>query len=259
MPNITILSSGDGFDEHFLTCFKRFYDDLYVKVFPDPNLRETLDSLLSYNDPRRFGAAEPHGFIKLAVDAGADGAERPVGGALYEVYHSCRSVLLSYILVDQVFRSSGIGTRLFDTIIETLRMSEATDPSRGVLVLAETEIVADGVEASEAQLTRRRLSFLEKIGFAGLDCDYVQPPLDPGGARVDNLQMLVWQGSSAIESGFVPAERIAAFLETFYHAIVGERLSQDRFLLEIVARVRSRGTLALTPVGRPRQARHRPA
>lgn len=245
--SISYHSSAFGLNQDFLRILKRFFDEIYVPAFPNPDIRESFESLLRYNDPEHFGDSEPHGFIILAVAEGPSGPT-PVGGALYEVYHSCRAALLTYIVVHLDKHSQGLGTALFNEVLNGLgRLDDFGE--HGPLLFAETKLRNDDSDSSAAELTRKRISFLSKLGFLGLDFNYLMPPLSPELNYISDLQLLIFKKCLQPDATAMPVEHVAAFLQAFYAAIVGDRLPRDKRLQDSLAQLRRLRAVGLTPVG----------
>jgi GNAT superfamily N-acetyltransferase len=238
-PQPRFLSSADGWSHTFDLHFRSFYARIFQPAFPDPDLREPVHRLKQLSDPRLFGAREPWGFVTLAL-AQRGNAEIPAGGILFELFRACDAALVTYISVDERHRRQGIAAALLDEARAELRVARRPC-SRPLLIFAETE-PAFGEECDIA-----RLRSLGRLGFGALDFRYVQPPLAPGKHHVEGLTLLVHRGAGTSLTA-ISADRLAHFLQIFYRSILGEALDRDGRLLDVIAEVQKRNSIAVTPL-----------
>ncbi len=268
-PHLHLLSSGDGWTLEFEHAFRAFYDRLFEPAFPDPDIRESAANLKRLSDTRLFGGREPRGFIDLAMTLQGN-RSAPVGGILHELFHSADAALVTYVVVAEGWRGHGIATRLIDRArqaLESERLSRV--PKSGLprvgkklcgsrdfkqafvglprnvclrggkplLIFAETE------KDAGSNADRVRLNALGRLGFAALDCDYIQPPLQPGKHHVP-LRLLVHRPAG----GAIPAARVGQFLRAFYRSILGDALASDSISQGVLAAIAARETIATQPL-----------
>jgi GNAT superfamily N-acetyltransferase len=265
-PSLDILTSADGWTLAFEHAFRAFHDKVYVRAFPDADIRDSAANIRRVSDTRLFGAREPRGFVDLAmarpgalsrkVDPGvlkesATTRESraffrpgrggkcfgtPAGGIVYDLFRSSDAALISYIAVAEGWRGKGVASLLMDGARQTLE-AERLAAGRPLMVFAETE------KHTESDDDRTRLNALGRLGFAALDCDYVQPPLGPGKQHVP-LTLLVHRPAGET----VPAPRVERFLRGFYRSLLGDGLASDAVSQGVLAAIAARDVIAVKPL-----------
>jgi GNAT superfamily N-acetyltransferase len=229
-------SSAGGWTPEFEHAFRAFYADVYEPAFPDPDIRDSAANLKRAADPDLASEDQPRGFIDLAM-AARDGREVVAGGIVYELFSSAGAALVSYVVAAEGWRGKGIARSLLNHARQTLKAEGGGDEA--LLIFAETE-PDTGTEED-----RIRLRALGRLGFAVLDCDYVQPPLGPGKHHVP-LTLLLHRP----QADSVPAARVEGFLRTFYRSMVGDALPEDAILQQVLAPLTARQTIAVRPLQR---------
>jgi len=235
---LRFLSSGEGWTLEFEHAFRAFYAQVFEPAFPDPDIRESAANLKRLSDTRLFGGREPRGFIDLAMTARGNRGT-PVAGILYELFRASEAALVTYVAVTEGWRGKGVATTLLDRARRALE-AERLGTGKPLLIFAETEM------ETESEDDRIRLRALGRLGFAALDCNYVQPPLAPGKHHVP-LRLLVYRPAGDT----VPAERVGRFLRGFYRGILGEGFAEDRISQEVLVAIAARESIAVQPLSAP--------
>jgi hypothetical protein len=74
---------------------RRFYAEIYVSEFPDPNERESLENMLAYIQQREAGGYSPNNYhIIIALDGGD-----PVGCVVADYFAGPNAGVIEYIAV----------------------------------------------------------------------------------------------------------------------------------------------------------------
>jgi GNAT superfamily N-acetyltransferase len=195
-----------------------FYRQLYLPAFPIPSEREDPEIWRSYlYGERRDGPCEVHFLL--------DGSrlDRPAqrqigGGLLFAIYPRSACVLLTYLVVDPARRGQGIARRLFQVAFRLVERwsAEHNRPIQAVFgELNDPRLVTlerDVIDPWE------RLLISERLGARVVEVPYVQPELQAGQGRCDNLLLVTFPlpGRSERE---LPAATVRDFLLEFYSAL----------------------------------------
>ena len=100
-----------------LDCLSRFYQDLYIAGFPDPNERESLANMKRYLQLRREGwYGQNYYHIMLVLDG-----DSPVAASVSDYLAMPNCGIIEFLLVDESMRAQGIGKMLHDATVEALR------------------------------------------------------------------------------------------------------------------------------------------
>ncbi|WP_088346599.1 MULTISPECIES: GNAT family N-acetyltransferase [Rhodomicrobium] len=244
LPRLRILHAADGWTPEFARHFKPYYDGILAREITDPDMRESAERLKQLSDPRGFGRREPWGFVSLALVPQGRGW-KVGGGICYEWYRGGRGALVTYIMVAPHMRRRGLAQRLMQIAFQQLRKISHLHPGTTLPLFAETEIVDAAAPAHEQEAAAKRFSALAGIGFKSLDFPYVQPPLSPGKAHVRNLTLMAYSPGDA---EVMDAAVIGRFLNSFYRALVGERLDRDEPCQRVLAHLKSVKSVALKPL-----------
>ncbi|QSO53954.1 GNAT family N-acetyltransferase [Alicyclobacillus curvatus] len=194
-PNYSLDEVLDAFDAYFTTTESHltfievsikddasiqklceFYAHIYLREFPDPNERESLDNMLMYlskKQTRWYGQNNYH--VTLMVDQ----HQRIVGGAIYDYIFKANCGVMEFMAVNADHRMKGYGRTLYNHVVSELR-SDARKSNRKPLqfMLAEVDNpMYDHVDSEEDAIGR--LHFWTKLGFEALNFPYVQPALSP--------------------------------------------------------------------------------
>lgn len=242
-----VVSSADGWTADFGERFLRFYSGIFVKAFPNPDLRESAGRMRRLADPRGFGRADPWGFVNL-IELREGHAWRLAGGICYEWYRSGSGVLVTYIAVGRPFRRRGLTRLLFASALERLRRETGHSPGAALPVFAETEMPHPGETEVERELARARLNMLARLGFRILDFDYIQPPLSSGKSAVSGLRLLCYVPSPALHAVCMPSARIEAFLSAFYKGLLGPGYMENVAVAPVLQALLRRKEIAALPL-----------
>lgn len=209
-----------------LLC-RRFFEEIYVDAFPDPDETEGPDTWLPLMEDDA-GETQPVLHAILACDA----QERILGGIVFERYRKSGCWLATYLAVRPDARRRGVATGLLARAVAVMAAEgEASAP-----VLAEAEIPACIPDPGNRARAWRRLRFLKMLGMRRVPIEYVQPALSPTQHVLATLYLLCYAPNGA--PTVLDSARLAGFLEEFYAALGQPRSPSLQQML---------GTLAARP------------
>lgn len=148
-------------DEASIFKFKEYYDNVFVKAFPDPNEINTFEEIEELIRRRIIG--ENYGIIKLY-----EMNDKVVAGVIYDYYYDTRAVAIEYIAIDPDYRKYGLASKIFNKIVEDYRDKFLID-----WIIIE-------IEDPEKRSDKDDMSyfyFWKKHGFKKVDFEYVQPAI----------------------------------------------------------------------------------
>jgi len=190
-------------------------------VFVDPDTVLGLDRIRAFLGANAEPAAVGRTFFVLAAVGAGD---QVVGASLFSYVPASNCGFSEYILSHPSVRGQGLGRQLFEARkrrLETAAQAtgqpgchglfiEATNPARTPPELLEAERETE-MDAAE------RLRLFAHLGFRRVDYAYVQPPLGPGQAAVDYLDLLFAPWSAA-EADTIPAAWVLETLAPIWRA-----------------------------------------
>ncbi len=218
--------------------FRRFYRDVLSVSFAAAELDD-----LAVMERRLRGAGD----VQLLVSVALDGDGAPIGGVTGEVYAPEQVLLLSYLAVRPDLRGHGIGTALVERVGPRwyslagvrLAVAEVHDPR------AFPDV--EGEDASS------RLRFYGRLGARVLGVPFVQPALDPGGARIPGFLLVALHVDSTLETRRGDASELRSdilgkFVRRYFEAAEGVRDPSDAQLDQLLDLIDDPPTIALLPI-----------
>lgn len=165
-----------------ITNLGRFYTEVYMDSFPNPDERETFDSLLSYlKDGEQATEYKYH--IVIAKNENAE----IVGGCIFDYFPATNAGMIEFLAVKSDMQSSGIGTAIYKHVLSILAEDAFACGNRAVdNIFCEM----DSPEYNQAEL-KKYLYFWDKQKFNRIHFDYIQPSLSQGQNSVDGLWLTV--------------------------------------------------------------------
>jgi len=202
---------------------RAFFDEVYGPSFPDPAIREEVDTWLE------LLAAEPvpprpRLHVIVAAERGKDADERGrriIAGFVCEYYARSDAALGTYMVVARDARRRGLAGRLLAHGQRVLAADAGRPGGAGPVLFAETEAPARSKHEPAVDVAAR-LAALARLGFLRCELPYVQPPLGPGKPPVDWLLLLVHAPSLAAGpggGGTLAARTVEGFLRDFYESL----------------------------------------
>lgn len=134
--------------------------------------------------------------------------ESVIGAAMCDVHEDTRTALLTYLALAPGRRGGGVGSALYQQVIDWVNDDDDTD-----LLFGEFEHPSVHVGSESAGDPKARLRFYERLGAHGLALPYFQPSIH-GAGRVPGfiLGVLAASGSVQRENG-VDSAPVRGFLE----------------------------------------------
>jgi GNAT superfamily N-acetyltransferase len=157
-----------------LDLLARFYADLYVAGFPDPDERESLANMERYLDLRRrgwYGANSYH--IVLVLDG-----ERTVAASVSDYLADSNCGIIEFLVVDESMRGTGVGKKLHAATIEALHADARRAGHDGIdAVVIELNDPFQVAPADDNYDPFERAMIWDRWGYGRLCFPYVQPAL----------------------------------------------------------------------------------
>lgn len=155
-----------------LEYFKEYYDNIYQKCFPIRDEAETPENLLYY-----LSNPDPNCICTLMIVRQLETNEI-VGGSIFNYFKEYNIGIISYISIREDLQSHGLGTILYNRIMEQYDyQSQLNNHDKVYFVFGEVENNSD----------QKVFNFYNKFKFKKLDFHYIQPPLSPDKNAVNNL------------------------------------------------------------------------
>ena len=205
----------------------QFHEDVYGPTFPDPAIREEVDTWLE------LLAVEPvpprprlHVIVAAERDRRPGESSRIRAGFVCEYYARSGAALGTYLAVAPGVRRHGLARRLVELGRQVLAADAGRPGGPGPVLFAETEKPEQSAHESRAEVAAR-LAALARLGFLRSELPYVQPPLGPGKPPVDRMLLLVHgpslaepaDGAAPGPAAAVSAQLVESFLRDFYEAL----------------------------------------
>jgi len=169
-------------DKSTIRSLGEFYTQIYMECFPDPDERETFDSMLGYlKDAQKAKQYSYH--IVLAKDEN----ENVVGGAIFDYFNATNAGVIEFIAVRTDAQSCGVGSQLYRHVLLML-FEDAYKNKKQQLSNLFCEI--DSPQYSKTSI-KKYLYFWRKHNFRHLDFDYIQPSLSASQQSVTGLWFTV--------------------------------------------------------------------
>lgn len=187
-----------------LSLLADFYANIYLRSFPNPNERETLDSILDYLQRKDQGWYGRNNFHVLIAHS-PNGTE---GGIIFDYLDLSNCGVVEFIAVKEGNQSAGLGTKLFRKALEYLTVDARMNSKPGPdYIFCEVETITHPI------LSRKDLAFWSKMGFQKLQFEYTQPALSDSKQSVHSLDLAVLV-VSAMQSDrtSIAAPKLAQFL-----------------------------------------------
>ncbi len=189
---------------------------LLERTFTDPNAVLGLDRI------RQFLSDNVRGGPRLFHVLVADVATRIVGLSIFSYVPRSNCGFSEYLVVDQDLRGQGLGRMLFEkrkALLDVDAVGHGHRASNGLFIEVDSPwrtppdlLAADTFDAVE------RVRIFDHLGFRRVAIAYVQPPLAPGKAPVDHMDLLFAPWSTDHPSDSMDAAWITATLEAIWSA-----------------------------------------
>lgn len=185
-----------------LHLLRRFYDELYVREFPDADEREELATIEHH---LALKAAGRYGANNYQVLIFTDG-EQVVAGSISDYLAGPDAGVIEFLVVAPGRRSRGTGRRVLTETERRLRADAESAGGRLQCVYAEVD---DPARAGPGTFDpRARLRVWHRWGYRAVEFPYVQPALSAGQSPVDGLLLVVKADSPELAHD-LPARHVA--------------------------------------------------
>lgn len=180
--NIVFKDISDEPEE--LERLSRFYDELYIAGFPDPDERESLANMKRYLKLRREGWYGRNNYhIILALDG-----DRTVGASVNDYLATPNCGIIEFLLVAEALWGKGIGRKLHEATISAFDADARRIGRNGVdAVVIELNDPFRVAPLNDNFDPFERAMIWDRWGYGRLCFPYVQPALSDDQEPVDCL------------------------------------------------------------------------
>ncbi len=170
--NIVFKDLSDEPEE--LDRLSRFYDELYIAGFPDPDERESLANMKRYLKLRRDGWYGPNNYhIILALDG-----DRTVGASVSDYLATPNCGIIEFLLVAEALWGKGIGRKLHEATISAFDGDARRIGHKGVdAIVIELNDPFRVPPQEDNYDPFERAMIWDRWGYGRLCFPYVQPAL----------------------------------------------------------------------------------
>lgn len=179
----------EGDNPRSLALLAKAYKDVYEPGFPMPEEREPLSKWVEVLKRK----LSPTGLTIAILGDDLDG-KNPVPKAMaIGYYYKAHDVgLLAYLVTAPAWQGRGLGRALNEANNHALLTFAQNNnkPLQGIFL--ECNDPAKIKPEDDVMDPQKRIDMYKKWGAIVLPIDYVQPPLEPGGAKCDTLKLLTY-------------------------------------------------------------------
>jgi GNAT superfamily N-acetyltransferase len=192
--------------------------DLLLRTFGDPNSVLGLDRIQQFLSEAEDGRARR---FHVLVAEHVDGSGL-VGASLFSYVARSNCGFSEYLVVDAAFRQRGLGRILVDrrkAILDSEAVRDGRPACNGLFIEVDSPwrtpadlLAMDSIDPFD------RLAVFAHLGFRRVAVAYVQPPLAPGKAAVEHMDLLFapWSGDAHLD--VVASEWVLDTLEAIWSA-----------------------------------------
>ena len=184
-----------------LERLQRFYADLYIAGFPDPDERESLENMQRYLELREQGWYGRNNYhILLGFDDG-----RGIAAAVMDYLAEPNAGIIEFLLVDPARRRQGIGTAMHQRVEEVLQSDARRagyEALQSIVIEMNDPFRVD--PATDNMDPFIRAALWGRWGYAVLGFPYVQPALSDDQGPVTYLLLCAKPLDPAVRHTFPP-------------------------------------------------------
>jgi GNAT superfamily N-acetyltransferase len=183
-----------------LALLRSFYEEIYQVVFPNPDERESFESLISYlrdaddaghehegagRVPRPNGTAR-YDYHVVVMLAGGE----PIGGSIFDYFADPNCGVIEFLCVGPTSRRSGYGRQLLEHTESILRSdAKRRGTELGWIIAEMDDPFTCGTGAGDFDPFARALVW-HRWGYGVVDFPYVQPALSAAQQPVRTLLLM---------------------------------------------------------------------
>ena len=164
----------DPTNKNSLELFSRFYNDIFVGAFTNEDECESLDSFFGYIN--EYGSNSL--FVQILLVCMG---ENIVGGIIFDYYSDIKTLVIEFIVIDDMYRGNGIAIELINHVIAYLASEHGKVVEWIFIEIENPEYVKDN--------NFSYFSFWKKFNMKALDFTYIQPALSPDKCSVKTLML----------------------------------------------------------------------
>ena len=172
--------------EH-LDLLRRFYNDLYISEFPDPDERESMENMAQYLQLKAKGWYQGNNYHILLILKD----ELLIAGSIIDYLVEANSGVIEFLLVAPAFRGMGVAKQLLEFTEATLSVDAKNHLNRNLdLIVGEMNDPFKIVIEDDNVDPFVRAKIWGKWGYQKLDIPYIQPALSIDQAPVYHLLLM---------------------------------------------------------------------
>lgn len=225
-------------DPKAISDLARFYAEIYLSCFPNPDERESFDNLLSY-----LREAEGQNEYRYRILLAKDSEDRILGGSIFDYFKRSNSAVIEFIAVKNDLQSGGIGSNIYRHVLALLGEDAVANGKTGV---GHVFCEIDSPEYSTAAV-KKYLFFWHKNHYRHIDFSYVQPALSANQAPVTGLWLTV--AKFADKESTVPAQLLLDVVYDYMkYCMHIDDPAADPAFIQMKKEVDAKSAVALLPI-----------
>lgn len=225
-------------DPKAISDLARFYAEIYLNCFPNPDERESFDNLLSYLREGE-GKSEYRYRILLVKDS----EDRILGGSIFDYFKRSNSGIIEFIAVKNDLQSGGIGSNIYQHVLALFNQDAIASGKTGI---GHVFCEIDSPEYSTAAI-KKYLYFWNKNHYRHIDFSYVQPALSASQAPVEGLWLTVAKFADKEET-LDSALLLDVVYDYMKYCMHIEDPAADPSYIKMKKEVEAKGAVALLPI-----------
>jgi hypothetical protein len=196
-------------DPSSMEDFGRFFSTLYIQTFPDPNERETYENMLLSLTQKH---SDFYGNNNYHIVVVKDSEDKIVGGAICDYFSDSNSGVIEFILMGKTRESAGLGTQLYNHILEVLNMDARKNNHKSLsYIICEIE----NPDTVPETYNMRYLYFWNKLFFRKINMQYIQPALDSNKEEVNTLLLIAFSIKDHENNFTISKKTVKSFIHDY--------------------------------------------
>jgi GNAT superfamily N-acetyltransferase len=228
-----------------IAVLRRFYRDIYIYEFPDPNERESLENMEQYLRLKEDGWYQNNNYhILLFLDK-----ETPIAGSIIDYLSDPNTGVIEFLVVQKSRRNGGLGAKLL-VWTEDVFAQDAVKAGHVSwdYIIAEMNDPFKSVGLKDSMDTFERAMVWHRWGYRKTLFPYVQPSLSPDKEPVYNLLLMCKPGSRVDPDTMPSGTLMSAVYDYVRWAMRIEDPAANHECREMAAYLRLRDTVPLVPL-----------
>ncbi|NMC44425.1 MAG: GNAT family N-acetyltransferase [candidate division Zixibacteria bacterium] len=228
-----------------IALLRKFYRDIYIYEFPDPNERESLENMERYLRLKEEGWYEANNYHILLFLSD----DTPVAGSIIDYLADPNTGVIEFLVVQKDLRKAGVGAQLL-AWTENVLAQDATRAGYAAwdYIIAEMNDPFKSADLHDSMDTWERAMVWHRWGYRKMRFPYVQPSLSPDKEPVHNLLLMCKPGTGVNPDSIPPDTLITAVYDYARWAMRIDNPAANQECRDMAAYVRSQTTVPLVPL-----------